>query len=358
MSPPVVSDTDKPLPLSFRGTLASSVMSCIDAGESCSLIGVASVGKSNLLHFLVRPDVRHHYLGANWERFLFVIIDRNKLAEVSAWGMYELFLHGLLEALDMIRGSEACNESRTLFEDQYEKVVTSRDNLLAQRYLSRWVRTLTELSNHRFVFLLDDFDDVLSELDQGVFLNLRALRDEHKYCVSYIVLTRRLLPILRSDMETTLESFYELLSHSVFPLRPYNHADARTMIERLMARRQVRFSEATIEHLVWTSGGHSGLLRAGFEFACSTPSGQVESAARRMAEVYGVGLECRKIWDSLTERERQLLSRAVVRQPWPRSDDTVAQHLKVKGLLNPAEEGKKSLFSPVFAEWVLRNSAI
>ena len=58
-------------------------MSRICAGESCSLIGVASVGKSNLLRFLMQPNIRQHYLGHDWELYHFVVIDRNKLAEVS-----------------------------------------------------------------------------------------------------------------------------------------------------------------------------------------------------------------------------------------------------------------------------------
>jgi hypothetical protein len=317
---------------------------------------VASVGKSNLLRFLVRPDVCQHYLGGSWGSYLFVIIDRNKLAEVSAWGLYELFLHGLLQALEVAGGSEICNESSTRFEAHYGRVVTSRDDLLAQRYLSRWVGTLSKTGNYRFVFLLDDFDDVLSDLQQGVFLNLRALRDDYKYQVSYISFTRRLLPLLRGDMETTLESFYELLSGNVFPVRPYNCADARLMIERLMARRQVRLTDAVIEHLIWTSGGHSGLLRAGFELVRSMPSGQVRPAPRWMAEEYGVELECRKVWDSLTEQEREVLSYAALKRRWPGSDELVAQHLAKKGLLKSVQGGNGPLFSPVFAKWILRNS--
>ena len=158
-------------------------------------------------------------------------------------------------------------------------------------------------------------------------------------------------------METTLESFYELFSHNVFPLAPYDRADAQVMVERLMARREVLLTQAVIEDLMKASGGHSGLLRAGFELASRTPPHQARSALERMADDYGAEVECRKIWNSLTEREREVLSRVAASRPWSGSDDAIPQHLEVKGLLVSHEGDKKVLFSPVFAEWVRRKQA-
>jgi len=356
MTAPDMPETQMPIPLSHRKGLVSVIMDCVRAGESCSLIGVASVGKSSFLRFLLRADVRQHYLGGNWNRFLFVFVDRNKLAEVSEWGVFELFLHGMLERLENFATSEAWSPLIRNFDAQYQGVVTSRDRLLAQRYLTRWVGMLVNRGDFRFAFFLDEFDDVLEKLDQSLFLNLRALRDEYKYRISYIISTRKLLTLLRQDMETELEPFYELFSRNVFPLTPYDRTDALEMVNRLMARRHVTINTQIIEYLLKASGGHPGLLRAGFELACDTPADKVNVALERMAENYNVLIECRRIWNSVTERERGVLSCLAKSQQWADSEKMIADHLKIKGLLVEGAPGKMAFFSPVFAQFVRQES--
>jgi hypothetical protein len=329
-------------------------MNRIRAGESCSLIGVASIGKSNLLRFLMQPDVRQHYLGQDWEQYLFVLIDRNKLAKVSDWGVLELFLHEIVGSLEKAENAERWAPLIERFDKHYSEVVGSRDRLLAQRYLSRWLGAIANSADLRFAFLLDDFDDVMEQLDQALFLNLRALRDDNRYRVSYLFFTRRLLTHLREDMETTLESFYELFSHCVHPLTPYKPADAREMVNRLMARNQIPLSEPIIAHLLKVSGGHSGLLRAAFEIVQGLSPDQARSALRRSSENYGIEVECEKIWNSLTEGEREVLLRAARFRQQAESEDVFARHLRFKGLLVTSENGESELFSPAFAGWLQR----
>jgi hypothetical protein len=273
---------------------------------------------------------------------------------MSDWGVLELFLHEIVGSLERAENSERWALLIERFDKHYSEVASSRDRLLAQRYLSRWLGALANSGDLRFAFLLDDFDDVMEQLDQALFLNLRALRDDNKYRVSYLFFTRRLLPLLREDMETTLESFYELVSHCVHPLMPYNLADAREMVNRLMARNQITLSEPIIEHLLRISGGHSGLLRAAFEIVQDLSADQARSALRRSSEDYGIEVECKKIWDSLTEEEHEVLLRAARFRQQTESGDDVARHLRFKGLLVTSEDGESELFSPAFAGWLQR----
>ena len=123
-----------------------------------------------------------------------------------------------------------------------------------------------------------------------------------------------------------------------------------------MDRRQVVLREDVIEHLLAASGGHSGLLRAAFELAHSKPANKRISALRGMLADYSVESECRKIWDSLTDRELEVLLCLATGQRWAGSDDDIAKHLKVKGLLVAGEAGETIFFSPVFAQFVRRES--
>ena len=44
-----------PLPLYSRASEVDQVMSSIQSGESCLVIGIGSVGKSNLIRFIQQP---------------------------------------------------------------------------------------------------------------------------------------------------------------------------------------------------------------------------------------------------------------------------------------------------------------
>jgi hypothetical protein len=256
--------------------------------------------------------------------------------------------------LEDLEESEVQSELVGHFDDLYQRVVTSGNRLLAQRYLSRCVGALVKRGDSHLAFFLDGFDTVFEQLDGRFFLNLRGLRDEYKYRISYIIATRRLLPLIREDMETELESFYEIFSRNVFPLTPYDRDDAREMVNRLMARRQVVLDEEVVERLLAASGGHSGLLRATFELACDTRNSNVLAASRQILENYSIELECRKIWDSLTEEEQEVLSHFVTGQR-ARCDKAIVEYLRLKGLLVEEQAGKR-LFSPVFAQFVLQES--
>ncbi len=88
--------TKKRFPLSYRTTETEKIFSKIRSGDSCLLIGIGSVGKSNLLRFLQQEDLLRKKLGNDRDKFLFIYIDINKILEESAWGLYELILHQIL----------------------------------------------------------------------------------------------------------------------------------------------------------------------------------------------------------------------------------------------------------------------
>jgi hypothetical protein len=85
-------------PLTYRQEIVEPVFQLIRSGESAAVVGLASMGKSRLLRFLLRPDVQAHYLGDDSPATWLVLVDGNRLATVSEWGWYELLLTALTEA--------------------------------------------------------------------------------------------------------------------------------------------------------------------------------------------------------------------------------------------------------------------
>src|SRR5262245_45367888 len=96
-------------PLDFRKEEVGRIMERWRAAESCSLVGVGSVGKSNLLQHLADTDVQTYYMQvAEINHFKAVIIDPSLLGplpiagvnmdQVRCWAGYELMMHRLFLA--------------------------------------------------------------------------------------------------------------------------------------------------------------------------------------------------------------------------------------------------------------------
>jgi DNA-binding winged helix-turn-helix (wHTH) protein len=335
------------LPLTFRQEIIKPIMTAIAAGESCALVGAGSVGKSNLMRFLALPEVRQHYLEDGAEQYLFLYIDGNALLEASEWGVYELMLHRVVEAVGTQEEAEAAQ-----LDDLYQRAVSKEGRGLILRYLDRALKILCRRLNHRLVFLFDEFDAVFQFLDRHFFAALRALRDEHKYRLVYVIATRQEFSRLCDVRDS--EAFHELFSNkNTLGLGPYSEEDARHMIARLSARAGGSLSETAIEQLLDLTGRHPGLIRAGFWSLVVDPSIPPDHFSRELLGDAGVWDECRRIWDGLDQDEQAALVE-LCEEVWPPgSGKAVTELLRLKGLI--ISQGQKSMpriFSPLFKDFV------
>ena len=57
-------------PMDFRADETRNVMQRWRASESCSLVGVGSIGKSNLLRHLANAETIRHFLGDSANDFM------------------------------------------------------------------------------------------------------------------------------------------------------------------------------------------------------------------------------------------------------------------------------------------------
>jgi DNA-binding winged helix-turn-helix (wHTH) protein len=294
-------DSVPPLPLTFRENQVTEIMNALRAGESCSVVGIGSVGKSNLVRFLEREDVREKYLGEACKSFLFVYLDGNKLLKRSFWALTELMLHQMLLTLTERRAEE---ELLSTMEDLHQKAVARKTRFLSARHLDRAVSIVRRRLGVRVVFLMDEFDDLFPTLSARGFSMLRALRDDHKYGLMYLVATRLEWARLR-DNPFKAEAFEELVSAHTIWLGPYAEQDARDMLNRLQARRGTSVDLGVLDQILKMAGGHPGLLRAAHSASAKRHSASLASTLARSTRVQD---ECRRIWHSLSESEQEALT--------------------------------------------------
>jgi DNA-binding winged helix-turn-helix (wHTH) protein len=334
----------EPLPITYRASEVGQILAALRAGESCAVVGIGSVGKSNLLRFLQREDVCRAKLGQTWETYLFVYIDVNKLLEQSLWGLSELMLHQLLIGLTD-RGADKV--TLQTIDDLHQRSTAPSTKHLALRYVDRAVGIVCRQLGLRAVFLIDEFDNLCRMLPPRGFAALRALRDDHKYRLMYVVATRLELSRLREEI-VEIEPFEELASPNTIWLGPYSEADARFMLHRLEARHNTRLDERATDRLLAATGGHPGLLRAAYRVAIEHPS-DLPGALALSPQVRDEG---RRIWLSLISEDQKAVTvlSSAIGIGSHRSD--MLERLRRKGMVGGPWSKDDQIFSPLFAEYI------
>jgi len=224
------------------------------------VVGLSGSGKSNLLGFLA-----HHIQPATGcPRF--ALVDCNRLAEITLGNFFSLVMHSL-------GNPEGVSASET------------KDDLSAlETILARQVSVGDGLC-----LVLDRFDALsTSPKFPAVAGNLRALRDAHKYRLTYVIATRR--PI---DPDTELA---ELFFGHTFWLGPLSLSDALWSAGRDAARfsgsGERDWSQAVLEKLVELTWGYPALLRA----ACEAYADGTELSLARLREHPAITRRAAEFW--------------------------------------------------------------
>jgi hypothetical protein len=363
--------------LDYRQEEVGRIMERWRASESCSLVGVGSVGKSNLMQHLANPRVQAEYMReTSIKQFKAIIIDPSMLGpfpkntdnfeQVGCWAGYELMMHRLFLAFHQSDVLDAQEMAR--FVEYYETLQDGSNPLYAYMGLRYFEVGLDILMNKdiQIVFMFDEFEEMLKTLPIKFFLTLRGLRDANKKKLSYLTFTRAPLPVIieQEGIESLkVEEFIELFTDNMFFVGPYNNKDAHNMVDELCDRNKKDYEEYIKEFLVWSTGGFAGLLRAAFrvlnpEIDLSAVMTNSPLLAKQLAEKLPIKTECRTIWNSLTEPERVVLRAAAGLASFKRDahTDLATEYLVKKKLLSVANNGQLSINPPIFHYFVLNDT--
>jgi hypothetical protein len=336
--------------MNYRQEVLSPLFRYVQSTESFSVIGAASMGKTRLLDFLMRADVQEHYLHENADRHWLIRVDLNRLAvKDENWAFYELLLSSIL--LDLSNHQNIGNLGTEIAKLDSE-MIQHRDLLLALKFFELAVNKLCHVYDLRLCFLFDEFDDAYRNLSPETFLQLRAVRDANKNRVSFALFLRNLPERLRPSLDN--ESFYELLSRNLIGLGPYTRPDALRIIQQLEARREYSLTSEQREKLFEASGGHPGIIQAILSVLIDTPNSSQKFDApgwmEWLSQQPAIIEECRKIWDGISDEEKEGLS-AFGRGEFNKISLPVEKLIFAKGLLR-RDDGEVRFFSRLFEQYV------
>lgn len=338
-------------PPDYRQEIVPLIMERIAKGESCFIVGVSGIGKSNLFRCLQNKETQQKYLPGQPENYAFIWADTNALVdELSAFYLYELVLYNLQKWTEDNRQPQGTID---LMRSLHEKVALSESHILAPRHLETAFRHLfNRMENFHIVLLFDEFEPMIRKLDFQFFKNLRWLRDEFKYHLSYIMAAHRMPTTIREGFFDQGEPFYELLASNILGLKPYNGHDTQFMLAELSKRYEIELAPQQHALVVKLSGGHGGLITSIFKVLLRHPLPPHEdSPLQQLLNYDAVAGECRKIWNSLETQEQDALLQLVNHDA--RSDSEQAlSNLTAKGVILKDTSGQNTIFSPLFQKFL------
>src|SRR5262250_3147219 len=97
--------SDLPIPVGFRAETLQQVVRLLRSGESCSVVGVGSSGKSNVARHLARADVRKEYFGDEAGSTIIIYLNCKPLARRAPHELYLAALDQVSRALGEHEGS-------------------------------------------------------------------------------------------------------------------------------------------------------------------------------------------------------------------------------------------------------------
>jgi hypothetical protein len=363
-------------PLDYRQEEVGRIMERWRAAESCSLVGVGSIGKSNLMQHLANPLVQQEFMKeTRVEHFRAIIIDPSMLGplpakgtdyeQIGCWAGYELMMHRLFMAFHQTDVLDAREMAR--FTETYETLQDGSNPLYAYMGLRYFELGLDVLMNKgiQIVFMFDEFEEMLRNLPVKFFLTLRGLRDANKKQLSYLTFTRMpLSAVIEAEgiEPLKIEEFTELFTDNVFFIGPYNPRDAQRMVDELIRRNNKAYEEYVKDFLVWATGGFAGLLRASFRMLETIPDLNLSAVmtngpalAMELSKRQPVRTECKTIWLSLSDAERGVLNAAVGRATFQRDakNALAAEYLVRKKLLR--NDSQLAIQPPIFHYFIADN---
>jgi hypothetical protein len=361
-------------PVARRKADEQFVLDHIARAVSCAIVGVSNMGKSTLLRTVSQPEVLRAALeppqpsplvegeepGAKAaDAVVCLYVDCNQALERTAQGFYELVLRRLSE----LSPTDLSTEARATLDAAYHELLQPSGALDVPLSFTRALDAILQDANRWLVLCLDEFDAILRALDGRALVHLRALHDQYEPRLTYVVATDRPLTELRNDRDAG--EFAELFEYHTRWIGPLDWAGSRTVALAIAAEEDATFDERDLAFLWNQAGGHPGLLEGAARLlsrvtgAPERDAGQDRLIHQHVAEQLDADpvilTECRKLWQDLSDAERQALPALSTGQASAESPAVVS--LQQKGLVRNSPGGPEP-FSRLFNSFIRRQRAL
>lgn len=344
----------------YRPDDVAAIVEMLTLGWPVSVVGLSNFGKSTVLRQMATPAVAAYYHELTGQGGLFAYIDCNRMLQMSAQGFYETVLRAILETLHA--PAYDCAALCQRLQQYYERVVSAANAFAIPLAFNDAIITLLEdpTTPENVILLLDEFDDVLTGLDERVFLNLRALKDRYAH-LNYVTATLR--PLSSTAGGDDLAEFLEIFAAQKYFLQPLGDNDATELAAEIFTQNNDSLDPPERDYILTQAGGHPGLIQAVahvvLQVESGAPSAYTQQALLMATDVLQnhrmVRSELGKLWKQLLPAERDAVIVAATRGPAALSA-MQREELLARGLL--VERDGLHLFSELFAQYARRQKMV
>ena len=216
-------------------------------GKSLGFVGLAGIGKSNIVNFLREIDEHSAPTGWDMARFHFPIVD------ATYWQQ---------NPTQSVENHVGCagpgHSGAYAAASPGDKVIPISEEERVLNTLRSRLQWICQELEHQVMFVLDDFDAVFEFGPLSMLERLSGLRSEgNREALSYLIFTKRLPHMLGQSHNLEHESkFYDLFRHHIYALEPYAPEDAFHMLKHLNEVAGNPLRERDLAQIRQLAGGH------------------------------------------------------------------------------------------------------
>lgn len=296
---------DSLYPDTTRQKELSALIPYIEKGLSAQVVGLAGVGKSNILRLLsYNRDARFKNYG-DYEKWIhFVYIDSSEVKNKSLFDIIKFILLSLSFSLGERRMIEESKEIDKIIAES----IAPQDEMVLFHGLKRAIDYLSIEKKLSVFLLFDKFDTILPNLSPEFFTDLRILRNHAKYRFgSVFALTR---PIEDTAESSLLADFSDLILENIIYTTLYDKVGIDFRISYIENAARKTFPEEVKNEIVTLSGGHAKLTKLSIESLISEEQ-MPENVKDYLLKRPTIQAALQEIWATLLPSEQMALKKEV-----------------------------------------------
>ncbi len=273
-------------------------VSFIKEGNSSQLIGLPGVGRSNILGLLAyNKAVRLRHFPKYHGIVHFVMINFSEVRQRSYPDILKYIFLCLLNSLREREMSEEYEKTDALFKD----ALSYNDELVYAQYLKNTIEYLAIEKKLTVIFLCQNFDDYIPQVNDRFFILLRSLQDKAKYRFAAIFSVAR---PLEETLEPQIISIFSdfVVGHTIYlPLLDRESSEFRiSYLEKLVGK---KVPQRVKEELIYVTGGHMRLLIVSLE-ALITLSEMPDNISKFLLNQKTLQTALISLWQELSPSEQ------------------------------------------------------